>query len=89
METLVQTDDKTLDRVDNNPTEVDPIGNHDYPEMSVIPDPYTALGGQFFERGTKDTPCKFHDGFSGRCWKGSLCPYSHAMYTGGKFAESK
>lgn len=36
---------------------------------------------------SKDIPCKFHDGFSGSCWKGSNCPYGHETFSGEKFAQ--
>lgn len=42
----------------------------------------------FNERRTEDVPCKFHDGFSGTCWKGAKCFHGHKKYTGGVFAKS-
>lgn len=32
-------------------------------------------------------PCKFHNGISGKCWKGADCQYGHQIYTGGVFSE--
>ncbi|CAL8116969.1 unnamed protein product [Orchesella dallaii] len=47
-----------------------------------------ATGKSLFKEGrAKDVPCRFHNGFSQKCWKGSNCPYSHDLYTGGVFAQ--
>ncbi|CAL8115570.1 unnamed protein product [Orchesella dallaii] len=52
-------------------------------------DPAADVTGKslFKEDRTKDVPCRFHNGFSQTCWKGSTCPYSHDLYTGGVFAQ--
>lgn len=58
-------------------------GQSDTPRMNA-----TGLSA-LKEKSIKDTPCKFHDGFSGSCWKGSSCMYSHKPYTGGEFSKSR
>ncbi|ODM92063.1 Tudor domain-containing protein 6 [Orchesella cincta] len=64
----------------------EPLEDHYARDVGYLDD--NDPGNYLFKEGrAKDVPCRFHTGFSGTCWKGSNCPYSHEKYTGGYFAR--